>query len=158
MSKSYINADLRRLVAERADNLCEYCLLHEEDSFFAYHVDHIISEKHRGPTRADNLAYACLACNRAKGSDIGPIVWQTGEFVRFFNPRTDVWAVHLALSGVVIEALEDVGQVTINILGLNNEERLLERQMLRAVNRDPVPSAGKRITGGSASLDSDQDL
>jgi hypothetical protein len=66
---SYISAALRRLVATRAEYLCEYCLIHEEDTFFGCEVDHIISEKHGGQTEADNLAYACAFCNRSKGSD-----------------------------------------------------------------------------------------
>ncbi len=76
---SYINAVLRRLVAIRANSLCEYCLIHEEDAFFGCEVDHIISEKHGGQTEADNLAYACAFCNRAKGSDIGSIVQRRGS-------------------------------------------------------------------------------
>jgi hypothetical protein len=86
---SYVSAALRRLVAKRAAYLCEYCLLHEEDTFFGCEVDHIISEKHGGATVAANLAYACAFCNRAKGSDVGSLVWRTGTFSRFFHPRTD---------------------------------------------------------------------
>ena len=82
---SYISAALRRLVAGRADYLCEYCLIHEEDAFFGCEVDHIISEKHGGPTEAENLAYACAFCNRAKGSGIGSIVRPPGSFSRFFS-------------------------------------------------------------------------
>jgi 5-methylcytosine-specific restriction endonuclease McrA len=93
---SYVSAALRRLVAVRADLLCEYCLVHEDDAVFGCEVDHIISEKHGGATDAGNLAYACAFCNRAKGSDIGSIVPGTGHFVRFFNPRTDRWAEHFA--------------------------------------------------------------
>jgi hypothetical protein len=80
---SYVSAALRRLVALRADFLCEYCLVHEDDTVFGCEVDHIISEKHGGATEAENLAYACAFCNRAKGSDIGSIVPGTGDFVRF---------------------------------------------------------------------------
>ena len=46
MSESYISAELRRQVAARASRRCEYCLIHEEDTFFGCHVDHIVSEKH----------------------------------------------------------------------------------------------------------------
>ena len=94
---NHISDDLRRLVAARAKYLCEYCLVHEEDTYFGCEVDHIISLKHGGPTTAENLAYACAFCNRQKGSDIGSILWQTGEFIRFFNPRTDRWADHFQL-------------------------------------------------------------
>jgi hypothetical protein len=45
---SYVSAELRRLVANRANHKCEYCLIHEEDTFFGCEVDHIISLKHGG--------------------------------------------------------------------------------------------------------------
>lgn len=61
-------------MAERADHLCEYCLIHEDNTFFGCQVDHIISEKHGGATALDNLAYACAVCNRAKGSDVGSVM------------------------------------------------------------------------------------
>lgn len=143
---SYISAALRRLVATRADSLCEYCLIHEDDAFFGCEVDHIISEKHSGQTEADNLAYACAFCNRSKGSDIGSIVPRTGAFVRFFNPRTDHWAEHFVLDGVTIVALSDIGGGTARILDFNNSERLFERQTLRAIGRYPSAAALARMT------------
>jgi hypothetical protein len=125
--------------------LCEYCLISEDDAFFGCEVDHIISEKHHGPTNANNLAYACAACNRAKGSDIGSIVWSTGHFTRFFNPRTDRWSDHFALDDVVIAPRTDIGEVTAQILGLNDASRLAERALLRTVGRYPNPAAHDRI-------------
>lgn len=101
MSTSYISSELRRLVVARANSLCEYCLIHEEDTFFGCEVDHIISEKHGGATQEDNLAYACLFCNRLKGSDIGSIVPGTLQLVRFFHPRRDRWAEHFAIERYV---------------------------------------------------------
>ena len=142
---SYINAALRRLVATRAEYLCEYCLINEEDAFFGCEVDHIISEKHGGQTDADNLAYACAFCNRSKGSDIGSVVQQTGNFVRFFNPRTDQWAAHFVLDGVIIVARSDIGEVTAHILDFNNEERLFERQTLQTIGRYPSAAAITRM-------------
>jgi hypothetical protein len=113
---SYVSAALRRLVAVRADCLCEYCLMHEDDAVFGCEVDHIISEKHGGPTEAENFAYACTFCNRAKGSDIGSMVLRTGAFV------------------------------TARILEFNHSDRLLERQVLQAVSRYPTAAAVTRIT------------
>jgi hypothetical protein len=40
---SYVSEDLRRLVAIRADFLCEYCLIHEDDTFYGCQVDHILN-------------------------------------------------------------------------------------------------------------------
>ena len=142
---SYVGAAVRRLVAVRADFLCEYCLVHEDDTVFGSEVDHIISEKHGGATDAENLAYACAFCNRAKGSDIGSIVPGTGRFVRFFNPRTDRWAEHFTLDGVTIAPLSDIGEVTSRILAFNDSDRLLERQTLQAVGRYPSAAAVARM-------------
>jgi hypothetical protein len=142
---SYISDDLRSLVAARAEYLCEYCLIHEDDTHFGCQVDHIISVKHGGPTTAENLAYACAFCNRQKGSDIGSIVWQTGEFTRFFNPRIDRWTDHFQLDGVVIKPLTGIGEVTARILGLNDSDRVLERQTLFDFGRYPTALALKRM-------------
>ena len=150
MSTTYISAELRRRVVARAERLCEYCLIHEDDTFFGCEVDHIISEKHGGQTEADNLAYACLICNRNKGSDVGSIVppLNSGVFSRFFNPRIDRWSEHFALDesdGVTIKPLTAVGAATARIFAFNSSERLLERQALREVDRYPTEEALRRI-------------
>jgi hypothetical protein len=64
MSQTYIPAEMRRLVIGRAGRRCEYCLIHEDDTYFGCEVDHVVSEKHSGPTVVENLAYACLVWNR----------------------------------------------------------------------------------------------
>ncbi len=145
MSVTYIGAELRRLVVARAEGLCEYCLIAEEDTFYGCEVDHIISEKHGGPTEADNLSYACVFCNQAKGSDVGSIHAETGEFVRFFNPRTDRWSEHFVLVGSQIEGVTAIGIVTARILGFNTGERVLERQTLQGMNRYPSAAALQRM-------------
>lgn len=141
---SYLSADVRRLVAQRSDGLCEYCLIHESDTYLGCQVDHIISEKHGGPTEPGNLAYACAYCNRAKGSDIGSVT-QAGSFCRFFNPRVDVWQSHFQLDGLRIKPLTDIGEVTAQILEFNCVERLLERQALSLVRRYPSAVAEARM-------------
>ncbi|WP_228061189.1 HNH endonuclease [[Phormidium] sp. LEGE 05292] len=50
MTRPSIPQNLRQLVAKRADYLCEYCLIAEEDTFLGCQVDHIISVKHGGPS------------------------------------------------------------------------------------------------------------
>ncbi len=61
---SYIPAELRRLVAERAAGRCEYCRIKESDTFYGCQIDHIIAEKHDGETIESNLAFTCTYCNR----------------------------------------------------------------------------------------------
>lgn len=147
MSTSYVSAELRRLVIARAERLCEYCLIHEEDTFFGCEVDHIISEKHGGPREEQNLALACLFCNRNKGSDLASLVPGTGQLVRFFNPRTDRWNEHfrLGVDGIRIVPLTEIGEATVRIFGMNDGERLLERDTLREMGRYPTVAAWRRI-------------
>lgn len=54
----------RQQVAERAYHVCEYCLLHEDDTFGGCQVDHIISRKHMGATELTNLAWAFAPSSR----------------------------------------------------------------------------------------------
>jgi len=51
----YIPPALRRLVFERASGHCEYCRIHESDSYMPHEIDHIYAEKHGGQTVPDNL-------------------------------------------------------------------------------------------------------
>lgn len=142
---SYISHNLRNLVALRASHLCEYCLIHEDDTFLKCQLDHIISLKHGGETDLENLAYACAFCNRHKGSDIGSIHHSTGKFVRFFNPRTDLWANHFRLIRSIIEPLSKIGEVTAEILGFNHPDRVFERKSLVEMERFPSDAALKII-------------
>jgi hypothetical protein len=118
----------------------------EADRSSSYQVDHIISVKHGGSTTPDNLAYACIFCNLQKGSDLGSIVWRTGELVRFFNPRRDFWGDHFRLDGTLIQPLTDIGEVTARILDFNSEDRILERQALIEVGKYPSAAAQQRMS------------
>lgn len=129
----YIPETLRMLVAERAGHRCEYCRISAIDTFFTFHVDHIISLKHGGETHADNLAYACQICNLNKGTDIYTFLGSPATPVRFFNPRTDVWREHFEVdeSGAVA-AKTSIGAATLKILNLNHPESVIERrEMIR---------------------------
>ena len=143
----YVSAGVRRLVAERAGRVCEYCLIAEDDTFLGCEVEHVISLKHGGTSEPENLAYACVFCNRQKGSDVGSISRQTGEFSRFYNPREDRWADHFRLDEVFITPLTVVGEVTARILQFNAVERVLERGVLREEGRYPSKAALERIGG-----------
>jgi 5-methylcytosine-specific restriction endonuclease McrA len=88
MSTTYISADLRREVTTRASNCCEYCHISQEDQFFSFEIDHIISEKHGGATTSDNLCLSCPDCNAYKGSDIASVDCEDGETITgLFHPR-----------------------------------------------------------------------
>lgn len=135
---SYISADQRRRVIERAGGRCEYCLLHQSDAaLFDHEVDHIIAEKHGGQSSDDNLAFACFECNRYKGSDIASVDPESTVITPLFNPRQDVWTDHFALDGPIIKPLTATGRATVYLLRLNVEPRLQRREGLIALNRYP---------------------
>jgi hypothetical protein len=129
---SYVSAELRRIVEERAGGRREYCLIHQDDTFVGCQVDHVIAEKHGGVTDASNLALACAFCNRAKGSDIASIIPESQALVRLFNPRSDRWDDHFRIDtqSLMIGAFSDIGRATVRLLRLNDIERVLERQSL----------------------------
>jgi len=106
-----IDESAHLLVIERARRRCEYCLVHEDNAGFPHQIDHIISRKHGGSSGIGNLAYACIVCNRYKGTDIASID-HSGRTVRLFDPRRDSWNEHFKLDGPIIQPLTPVGEVT----------------------------------------------
>jgi len=132
-----VQTPLRALVRARAQSRCEYCLIHEEDSLFPHQPDHIVAQKHRGPTHEANLAWACYLCNLLKGSDIASVDIETGQIVRLFNPRLDQWADHFRLVGGRIVPLTPVGRVTEYLLQFNQLQSVQQRQWLIQAGRYP---------------------
>jgi HNH endonuclease len=131
MSKTYVSASLRRLVIDRAQSRCEYCLLPQMLTVSSHQVDHVIAEKHDGATDEANLALSCSTCNYAKGSDIASVDAEMGEIVRLYNPRQDVWGDHFQVesdSGM-IQPLTAIGRVTARLLRLNPAGRVAERKL-----------------------------
>ena len=133
-----ISQDLRAEVARRAAHRCEYCLIREDDAGFPHQIDHIVSRKHGGLSTPENLAYACVLCNRHKGSDVASIDPLTGEAVPLFHARRDRWTDHFRLDGERIEPISAVGGVTVQLLRLNAAERLAERRLLQSLDLYPA--------------------
>jgi hypothetical protein len=131
LSRTYIPKKLRRLVEERAEFRCEYCLLPTVASYLPHEVDHVIPEQHGGATTADNLALACPRCNNHKGTNLGSFDPQTGQFSFLFNPRTQKWDAHFVTEEDRIVGLSPEGRTTVWLLRLNQEARILERLKLR---------------------------
>jgi len=126
-------------------------LIAEAEAYFRFQVEHIISRKHGGSSELENLALACVFCNRHKGSDIASLIPETGELVRFFNPRINRWREHFRLNGVVIEPLTEIGEATVRILQINHNDQILERQVLSRRGRYPSEAALLLTTEGFAS-------
>ena len=134
-------SETRQIVASRANFVCKYCLIAESDAYFKFQVEHIISRKHGGSSELENLALACVFCNRYKGSDIASLIPETNRLIRFYNPRVDRWGEHFRLNGVFIESLTDIGEATVRILQMNHDDQILERQVLSRRGRYPSEAA-----------------
>ena len=135
-----MSAALRRDVIELADNCCEYCRVSQEDRVMPYEVDHVIAEKHGGPTTSDNLCWICYLCNGYKGSDIGSIDWDgSGKLTPLFNPCQQKWGEHFRLNTATacIEPLTLEGRVTVFLLRLNSDEHVVSRRLLMRLDRYP---------------------
>jgi hypothetical protein len=128
-------------VRERANRCCEYCLLSEDDAFFAHEPDHIIARKHDGKTELDNLCWSCFDCNRFKGSNIASIDSISEQLTPLFNPRKQFWDEHFEIQGGQIVPLTEIGRATEKVLKLNLMSRVEVRAMLSRLERYPTQKA-----------------
>lgn len=128
---TYIPVELYRLVVSRAGGCCEYCHLHQEDSSFTFHIEHVIAEKHGGKTTEENLCLSCPECNSFKGSDIASLddFGESSSVSLLYNPRTQRWSDHFRHNGAIIEPLTSEGRVTVKILQMNRIEAIAEREI-----------------------------
>jgi hypothetical protein len=128
-----MDAATRRIVQQRAGNVCEYCRLAQEDEPFAsFHVEHIIARQHGGESDPGNLCWACTSCNLHKGPNIAGIDRQTGQLVPLFHPRQEAWENHFEWDGVIIRGKTPIGRATADVLAFNLPENLELREALIA--------------------------
>ena len=128
-----IPASLRHLVIERGNGRCEYCLMPQSACAFEHEPDHVVPIQHGGKTEVDNLALACLRCNRRKGPNVASFDPETGELAPLFNPRRQNWRDHFQWEGAIIRPLTAEARVTVKILQLNDAHRVEERERLIAL-------------------------
>ena len=128
---------IRRFVALRASHHCEYCHVHQDDSFLAFEIDHIISLKHGGGNEIENLALTCPHCNQHKGSDLTTILENYDDIIVLFNPRKEEWTEHFDTQNGEIIGKTRIGKATIKLLQLNQPDLLISRQILSQSGRYP---------------------
>ena len=68
---SYVSAALRRLVAARADALCEYCLVHEDDAVFGCEVKVLYYRK--APYFRQGLQCRCTCIQMSMSPALSPL-------------------------------------------------------------------------------------
>ncbi len=127
---TYIPAELRRLVVERANKRCEYCLRPHISAYPPHEVDHIYAEKHGGETNELNLCYSCYDCNHRKSSDLASLDPVNGQPSFLFHPRSQIWSDHFQLDVARIEGLTSQGRATVRLLRLNDVDSVDERVRL----------------------------
>jgi 5-methylcytosine-specific restriction endonuclease McrA len=128
-----MDAPLVDLVWQRAEGRCEYCRLPQAAaSVVRFQLEHIRSKQHGGLTVAENLALSCPRCNCFKGPNLTGIDPETDAVVLLFNPRQDQWPNHFALVDAEIRGLTPIGRTTVNLLRMNDPERVELRSQLLA--------------------------
>jgi hypothetical protein len=102
----------------------------QSHSSIPFEIDHIIAQKHKGQTVAENLALACFYCNSFKGPNIGGIDPETRKLTSLFNPREEVWSEHFQWQGAILIGLTAIGRTTIDVLEINASDCVLLRESL----------------------------
>jgi hypothetical protein len=125
-----VTRDVTRQVRRRAQNRCEYCHLPVFAYPLPFHVDHVVARQHGGTTVLENLALACLHCNRHKGPNLAGKDPKTGELIRLFHPRLDQWHEHFEWTGANLAGRTPMGRVTIHVLAINDPDVLAVRAAL----------------------------
>ena len=120
-----MDAATKRLVRQRANNRCEYCGLHQDQSPLAtLQIEHVTPRKHGGGDELENLALACIDCNLAKSSNIAGRDPETNELTPLFHPRIDQWDDHFSFDGIYVLGRTSVGRTTIYVLNMNSTDQL----------------------------------
>jgi hypothetical protein len=126
-----MDATTRKFVRDRAAGRCEYCRLPQSAApYLAFHLEHIVAQQHVQDDSAENLALACPDCNRRKGPNLSTVNRETGELIRLFHPRIDVWEEHFEFQGPLIIGRTAIGKATVELLQMNADERVEMREEL----------------------------
>jgi hypothetical protein len=141
MTKLRISARLRRLVKERANSCCEYCISQEAYSPDPFSVEHIIPFDAGGHSVEENLALASQGCNNLKYNKTSAVDPVTLQDASLFNPRTNHWPEHFTwnLDFSELIGLTPTGRASIEGLRLNREHIANLRLVLIVVGKHPPP-------------------
>ncbi|MEA5467723.1 HNH endonuclease signature motif containing protein [Spirulina sp. 06S082] len=139
MSKSSISSKIKQIVAERANQCCEYCQSQLRYSPDPFSIEHIIPVIRGGTSNLDNLALSCQGCNNRKYTSIAVNDPVTGEMVALYNPRQHQWQKHFTWTDNYSQLLgrSPIGRVTVEKLQLNREGVVNLRKALRSLNEHP---------------------
>lgn len=139
MARKWLSRKLKKLVRERAQRYCEYCLCHESYATECFSIEHIIALAAGGQDTEDNLALACQGCNGAKHDKIFALDPATGEIVPLYHPRRDNWHEHFTWNSdhTLLMGLTSTGRATIEALELNREGVVNLRRAMSLAGKHP---------------------
>ena len=128
MARSRIPVEVERRVRASARNRCGYCLSPQHLVMACLEIEHIIPISRGGSNDELNLWLACPLCNRYKSDKITGVDSETGETVKLFNPRTQVWFEHFYWTedGLRIVGKTPIGRATVAALHLSDDPDALE--------------------------------
>ena len=126
-----VSPAVRRRVRRRGRGLCEYCRSCGEYTGHDFTIDHITPESRGGTNDFENLCWCCFWCNNFKHVRTKAVDSRTGDVVRLFNPRRELWQDHFRWSrdSTRIVARTAVGRVTISALRLNRPALVRARRV-----------------------------
>jgi 5-methylcytosine-specific restriction endonuclease McrA len=139
MTRKRPTEKLKKLVRERAQGYCEYCLCRESYATERFSIEHIIALAAGGHNSADNLALACQGCNGAKYDKIFAPDPVTEEIVSLYHPRRDNWHEHFTWNSdhTLLFGLSSTGRATIEALHPNREGVINLRQAMALAGKHP---------------------
>ena len=141
MPTEHIPAAIRRVVAARARERCEYCRTLEQFATQSFSLDHILPRVAGGATILENLAWACLGCNAYKHTQTHADDSETNERMALFNPRRQTWRDHFDWSDdfTRIVGKTACGRATVHALQLNRPGLINLRRVLVMAKLYPLP-------------------
>ena len=139
MSRTYVTAQERQLIAERARGRCEYCRSPVDFATQSFSVEHVIPVSRGGETTLDNLALACPGCNGHKYTKVEAPDSVEGTLVPLYNPRLQRWQDHFRWNEdfTRIVGVTATGRATVSALRMNRPGVINVRRVLFAVGLHP---------------------
>jgi hypothetical protein len=139
MAHEAIPWPVRRQVRDRAGDRCKYCRHPASHSCAPFVCEHVLPRVLGAGSTANELAWACPACNGHKYAKTQARDPQTGRTVPLFNPRRQQWSRHFAWSPDLlrIEGRTATGRATVAALHLNCPALINLRRALRAIGAHP---------------------
>src|SRR5262249_16645667 len=141
MAEQRVSTRLKRAIARRAEECCEYCRSQERYALESFAAEHIMPQQRGGPSTLENLAYSCQGCNNHKHTKIHGYDPVTGEQAPLYHPRQQRWLDHFAWNEdcTLIIGLTPTGRATIGELRLNRSGVVNLRRVLSAAGKHPPP-------------------